>query len=67
MKPAGATYDRRRMPTVFTRIIDGELPGTFVWRDAECVGFLSINPIPPATRSWSPGPRSTTGSTSIRP
>lgn len=33
------------MPTVFTRIIDGELPGRFVWRDDEVVAFLSINPI----------------------
>jgi histidine triad (HIT) family protein len=33
------------MPTIFTRIIDGELPGRFVWRDAECVAFLSINPL----------------------
>jgi len=35
------------MPSVFTRIIDGELPGTFVWRDSECVGILSINPVRP--------------------
>ena len=35
------------MPTVFTRIIDGELPGTFVWRDPEVVAFLSINPVQP--------------------
>lgn len=33
------------MPTIFTRIIDGEIPGTFVWRDEVCVVFLSINPI----------------------
>ena len=33
------------MPTVFTRIIDGDIPGTFVWRDDECVAFLSINPV----------------------
>jgi histidine triad (HIT) family protein len=33
------------MPSVFTRIIDGELPGTFVWRDPEVVVFLSINPV----------------------
>jgi len=33
------------MTTVFSRIIAGELPGTFVWRDEVCVGFLSINPI----------------------
>jgi histidine triad (HIT) family protein len=33
------------MPTIFTRIIDGELPGRFVWRDDVCVAFLSINPL----------------------
>jgi diadenosine tetraphosphate (Ap4A) HIT family hydrolase len=33
------------VPTVFTRIINGELPGTFVWRDERCVAFLSINPM----------------------
>lgn len=32
-------------PSVFTRIIRGELPGRFVWRDERCVGFLSINPL----------------------
>jgi len=35
------------MPTLFTRIIDGELPGTFVWRDDACVAFLSIAPLRP--------------------
>ena len=35
------------MPTLFTRIIDGEIPGVFVWRDAQCVAFLSINPMHP--------------------
>jgi diadenosine tetraphosphate (Ap4A) HIT family hydrolase len=33
------------MATIFTRIIDGEIPGTFVWRDERCVAFLSINPL----------------------
>lgn len=33
------------MPTVFTRIINGELPGVFLWRDERCAAFLSINPI----------------------
>ena len=33
------------MPTIFTRIIDGEIPGTFVQRDDRCVVFMSINPI----------------------
>ncbi|MEO6653941.1 MAG: HIT family protein [Ilumatobacteraceae bacterium] len=33
------------MPTIFTRIIDGEIPGTFVWRDERCVAFMSINPM----------------------
>jgi histidine triad (HIT) family protein len=35
------------MTSVFTRIIDGELPGVFVWRDPECVALLSINPMHP--------------------
>ena len=35
------------MATLFTRIIDGELPGHFVWKDDLCVGFLSINPLRP--------------------
>lgn len=35
------------MPTLFTRIIEGELPGTFVWRDERAVAFLSINPVRP--------------------
>ena len=33
------------MPTVFSLIINGDLPGHFVWSDDVCVGFLSINPI----------------------
>ena len=33
------------MATVFTRIIDGELPGRFVWRDDVAVAFLSVNPL----------------------
>lgn len=35
------------MATVFTRIIQGELPGRFVWRDDRCVALLSINPLRP--------------------
>lgn len=35
------------MPTVFTRIIDGELPGRFVWKDERCVAFLTIAPLSP--------------------
>jgi histidine triad (HIT) family protein len=33
------------MATIFTRVIAGEIPGTFVWRDDRCVAFLSINPL----------------------
>lgn len=33
------------MSSVFTRIIEGEFPGTFVWRDEHAVAFLSINPV----------------------
>ena len=35
------------MPSVFTRIINGELPGRFVWSDERCVAFLSITPLRP--------------------
>lgn len=35
------------MASVFTLIIEGKLPGRFVWRDDLCVGFLSINPLAP--------------------
>jgi diadenosine tetraphosphate (Ap4A) HIT family hydrolase len=33
------------MATIFTRIIEGDIPGTFVWRDDRCVVFMSINPM----------------------
>ena len=35
------------MPTVFTQIIQGELPGRFVYRDERCVAFLTIEPLSP--------------------
>lgn len=35
------------MNTLFTRIIDGDLPGRFVYRDDVCVAFLTIAPICP--------------------
>lgn len=34
-----------RVATVFSRIINGELPGHFVWRDERCVAFLSHAPL----------------------
>lgn len=33
------------MATLFTRIIEGEIPGRFVWRDERAVAFLTIAPI----------------------
>ena len=35
------------MATLFTKIINGELSGRFVWRDDQAVAFLSINPLGP--------------------
>ncbi len=32
------------MPTLFTRIIDGELPARFVWQDDHTVAFLDLRP-----------------------
>ncbi|HEV1991501.1 MAG TPA: HIT family protein [Candidatus Dormibacteraeota bacterium] len=33
--------------TIFSRIIAGELPARFVWKDDDCVVFLSIRPLRP--------------------
>ncbi|MGE0880493.1 MAG: HIT family protein [Acidimicrobiia bacterium] len=33
------------MATVFTMIINGDIPGRFVWRDERAVAFLTINPV----------------------
>jgi histidine triad (HIT) family protein len=35
------------MPSLFTKIISGEIPGRFVWKDDRCVAFLSIRPLKP--------------------
>jgi len=33
------------MPSVFTDIINGELPSHCLWKDDICVSFLTINPL----------------------
>lgn len=35
------------MPSIFTQIIDGRMPGQFVWKDDVCVAFLTIAPLKP--------------------
>jgi histidine triad (HIT) family protein len=35
------------VPSIFTQIINGELPARFVWKDDKCVAFLSIRPLRP--------------------
>jgi histidine triad (HIT) family protein len=35
------------VPSIFSRIIAGELPATFVWKDDRSVAFLSIAPMMP--------------------
>lgn len=35
------------MTTIFSRIIDGDLPGRFVWRDDRAVAFLPIAVLAP--------------------
>ncbi|MER7177943.1 HIT family protein [Streptomyces hyaluromycini] len=35
------------MPTLFSRILAGELPARFVWQDPEVAAFLSIAPLTP--------------------
>lgn len=41
----GRTVPWPGMATIFTRIIQGDVPATFVWRDERCVAFMSINPL----------------------
>lgn len=35
------------MTSVFSKIIAGELPARFVWKDRRCVAFLSTTPLRP--------------------
>ncbi|GGX89241.1 putative HIT-like protein [Litchfieldella qijiaojingensis] len=35
------------MATIFTRIIQGEFPGHFVWEDEQCVAIMTLNPMKP--------------------
>jgi len=35
------------VPTLFTRILQGEIPGRFVYQDERCAAFLSIAPLQP--------------------
>jgi histidine triad (HIT) family protein len=33
--------------SLFTKILEGEIPGRFVWRDDQCGAFLTIAPLKP--------------------
>lgn len=35
------------MATIFSQIIEGKLPARFVWKDDDCVAFLSNRPLRP--------------------
>lgn len=35
------------MATIFTKIIEGQIPGQLVWRDEVCAAFLDIEPLTP--------------------
>lgn len=35
------------MATIFTQIINGDIPGTFVWKDELCVAIMTIQPLRP--------------------
>ncbi len=35
------------MASLFTKIIEGDVPGRFVWRDDQAVAFLTIAPLTP--------------------
>jgi diadenosine tetraphosphate (Ap4A) HIT family hydrolase len=46
-RPGADDEESPHVPTIFTRIINGELPGRFVHRDDRAVAFLSIAPLRP--------------------
>src|SRR5690606_33105808 len=33
------------MASIFTMIMDGKIPGHFVWRDEHCIAIMTIQPI----------------------
>lgn len=33
------------MPSIFTKIISGDIPAHFVWRDSVCVAFMDVRPL----------------------
>jgi diadenosine tetraphosphate (Ap4A) HIT family hydrolase len=33
------------LSTLFTKIINGDIPGRFIWKDDACVSFLTIGPL----------------------
>ena len=35
------------MPSIFSRIIDGDIPSRMLWEDDECVAFLDVRPLAP--------------------
>ena len=35
------------MPSIFTRIIDGEIPSRKLWEDDVCITFLDVRPLSP--------------------
>jgi len=46
------------MASIFTRIINRELPGRFVYRTTTLSRFLTIEPMTQATPWWCRAPRS---------
>src|SRR5699024_9611843 len=44
-RPVGHSKEDSTMPTLFTKIINGEIPGTFVHSDDKCVAFLDVAPM----------------------
>ena len=44
MRSEGTAYGLG-MPTIFTRIIAGEIPSRMLWEDAQCVAFLDVRPL----------------------
>src|SRR5688572_30651544 len=45
LRPGAWSLEPPCMATLFTKIIEGQIPGRFVWRDDKVVAFLTIAPL----------------------
>ena len=43
--PSPHSVQSTTVPSIFSRIIQGEIPARFIWRDDVCVAFMDVRPL----------------------